>query len=201
MFTTTRTRTRRTIAGGLAAVLLLATACSDDGDDASPTADRSTTPSTTTTTAAVAQPVTTVGEVEPSEMTFTFTGAPGEEGCRYESPSEVSTSIASTLNNVSDQAIFLTMARLADGATEQDFLDAHKRFGDTFPVFIPQGGSQAHLHGWMQGDWLQLHIVGAGGSQTVEKEALFKGDYVAFCWMESPEGVELWPGGSFRVVG
>jgi hypothetical protein len=194
-----RRHTCKTAAALLATVLMLTGACSGDGDGAAP-ADTPTGEPTTTSEAAVTTPTTSAGDVEPSELTFTFTGEPGEAGCRYEGPPVVSSTISSTLTNAGNQPIFLSLARLAEGATADDSETAMLEFGDESPVMLPIASKNAGFHDWMQGDWLELHITGAGASQTVEREAMFEGDYVAFCWLEKPlEGIQVWSGGSLRV--
>jgi hypothetical protein len=195
-----RRHTSKTPAALLAAVLMLAGACSDDDGDTAGPADTTTEEPTTTTETAATAPTTTAEEGEPSTMAFSFTGEPGEAGCRYEGPPVLPSTFSSTLTNAGNQPIFVSMARLAEGATAEDFENAMLEFGDEFPVMAPLAGMNPGSHDWMQGDWVELHVTGAGASQTVERESLLEGDYVAFCWLEEPgEGVQLWSGGSLRV--
>jgi hypothetical protein len=195
-----RRHTCKTAAALLATVLMLMGACSDDDDGAAPADAPTGEPATTSEAAAVTTPTTGAGDVEPSELTFTFTGESGEAGCRYEGPPVISPTISSTLTNAGNQPIFLSLARLAEGATAEDSETAMLEFGDEFPVMLPIASKNAGFHDWMQGDWLELHTTGAGASQTVEREAMFEGDYVAFCWLEEPlEGIQVWSGGSLRV--
>lgn len=137
------------------------------------------------------------------DLTFTFSGEDGESGCSYDGPTEIGTALTSTAVNESDGEVNLSLARLAEGATTLDFLAYLDTLGDSYPVVAPPRHHEASFHTWMQGEWLELHTVPAGESQTAERSALFEGDYVSFCFRTSASagGSEIWPAGDLTVTG
>lgn len=185
-------------------LLLIASSCSgDEQPDAAASETAATAQPATSTTAPPSATPAAEGSGGPTALAFVHTGAAGDDGCRYTGPDEVSTAIVSTVTNRSDRKVLVSMARLADGATQDDFLAAMAELGDSFPVMVPPRLHDPAAHDWMEGQWLELHVVGGGESQTVEREALFEGEYVAFCFRPSPDGAgsELWPAGSLTVRG
>jgi hypothetical protein len=196
-----RTTMNRTALAAMAtsAVMLLGLAGCGDDDSPEATAPVADAPETAAVQASVPAPVP--APPPPGEVAFTFTGEVGEAGCQYEGPDETGTALRSTFTNHADGAALVSMARLADGATRDDFIDFLGTLGDSYPVVVPQRLHAPAANPWMQGEWLELHIVGSGGQQTVEKESLFEGTYVGFCWMSNPDapGSLLWPAGELTV--
>jgi hypothetical protein len=182
---------QRTVAACVAVVVVLVPACGDDDEPEEPAAG---------TTEPVAAPGESDGAAEP---TYTFAGGEGDEVCRYEGPDELPRELSSTMTNESDEQANVTWARLADGASYQDFIDYLGTLGEGYPVLAPRAANDPANHEWMQGEWLQIHQDVAGGaSDETQWSGLFAGDYVSFCYTDDPDGQsQVWPAGPVTVRG
>jgi hypothetical protein len=195
---TTMIRTALAAMSASAVMLFGLAGCGDD-DSSGATPAVADAPETEAVQASV--PAPDPAPPPPGELAFTFTGEEGEAGCQYDGPDAAGTTIRSTVTNHSEGVVLVSMGRLADGATREDFIDFLGTLGDSYPVAIPQRLHAPAANPWVQGEWLELHLAGGGGQQTVDKESLFEGTYVGFCWMPNPDapGSLLWPAGELTV--
>ena len=184
-----RRRSRPAAGSTIAAVvlLLLAAGCSDGGDPASEVS---------------AAGSKTAVEKRP-EMSFTFTGDEGPQGCQYDGPRTIDGSPMSTMVNATDGLAYVSFAKVAEGARPGDF-DAHlATLGASYPVYIPREMHDPAVHTWMQGGWREIHHARPGETHRVTTPGLFtEGTYVMFCYRDAAagSGSELWPLGHLTVV-
>lgn len=139
-------------------------------------------------------------EPEAAEFRFVYTGE-GEDGCSFEGQDNVGRGqhVFELVNEHDEDHAYVNVQRLAEGYTYDDFLAS---IGDDRPVRPPDEDRSPARHDWLDGDWRT--IAGSGpGSEDAKDVTLVPGDYLIFCWGETPDPTELsklWPISALEVT-
>jgi hypothetical protein len=179
---------RRSAASAAIVMFLVVSGCTADRGDATDATDDGPGASEDAETDAADDPT-------PEELRFVFTGERGDDGCLYEGATTMPAGRhASTFTHEgADDAATVTLSRLADGHTYEDFLDYLAGLTDTYPAPVPPEDTSAGAHDWMEGEWREIHQAEPGEEHALEALMLSAGRFVTFCWTENGDEAHVWP--------
>jgi hypothetical protein len=153
---------------------------------------------------AAPEPIETTPAEEPAEepgateLVVTHTGEVDEGGCTYDGPSELTPGSyhATLLNESTEVTAHVTLSRLAEGYTYEDFLAYIRGLGDTDPVVPPLADHDDAAHDWMEGDWRGILQAPPDEEHVVDAMPVAPGSYAMFCYSQIEPGERLthvWP--------
>jgi hypothetical protein len=103
-------------------------------------------------------------------------------------------------NQHDEDTALVTLARIADGHSYDDFLET---IGDERPARPSPEDADPATHDWLDGTWRELLETEPGEEQTQDGLTLTPGSYALFCWGEAPgpdERSKVWPSTPLEVA-